>query len=88
MSYEVQVSVLGGLLVDVEFDIEGADPSVGIMSAGVGEWSIVGINGKRKKNTDWILNRLTAADEERIIEACNEYAVDDYDDYDDYRDDY
>jgi len=53
------------------------------MSAGVDEWSIVGINGKRKKNTDWILSRLTAADEERIVEACNEYAGDGYeDDYD------
>lgn len=83
MSYEVQVSVLGGLMVDVEFTISGADPSVGIMSAGVDEWSIVGINGKPKKNTDWILSRLTAADEERIIEACNEYAGDDgCDDYD------
>lgn len=86
MAYEVQVAVLGGLLVDVEFTVSGAEPDVGIMSAGVDEWSIVGINGKRKKNTDWILNRLTAADEERIVEACNEQSGDGYED--DYEPDY
>ena len=70
MSYEVQVSVLGGLLVDVEFETAPAEPDVGIMSEYVENWQIVGINGKAKKNTDWILKRLSRRDEAAITEAC------------------
>lgn len=70
MQNEVQVSVLGGLTVDVAFSVAPAEPDVGIFSPYVHEWQIVGVNGKRKKNTDWILNRLSAADEAAIVEAC------------------
>lgn len=70
MQNEVQVSVLGGLNVDVAFSVAPAEPDVGIFSPYVDNWQIVGVNGKRKKNTDWISNRLSAADEAAIIEAC------------------
>lgn len=72
MSYEVEVVVLGGLTVDVEFSTYWEPGDCGYRGTYVDEWSIVGINGKRKKNTDWILKRLSAADEERITEACYE----------------
>lgn len=87
MAYEVQVTVLRGLNVDVQFSTYYEDGSCGYRGTYVDEWSIVGINGKPKKNTDWILSRLTAADEEAIAKACQDYAGDDYDDYD-YSDDY
>lgn len=70
MAYEVQVAVLGGLNVDVEFTTYFEPGDCGYRGTYVDEWSIVGINGKAKKNTDWILKRLSAADEARINEAC------------------
>jgi hypothetical protein len=78
--FETSATVLGGLSVDISFSVAPAEPDVGIMSSYVDEWSIVGINGKAKKNTDWIMKRLTAADEERILEACNEFAGEEPDD--------
>jgi hypothetical protein len=69
---EVQVVVLGGLTVDVTFSTYWEPGDCGYPGTYVDEWSIVGINGTAKKNTDWILKRLTAADNERIVEACNE----------------
>lgn len=68
---EVQVAVLGGLYVDVQYTTTGYDNrDCGGGVNDVDTWEIVGINGKRKKNTDWILNRLSRADEEAITEAC------------------
>jgi hypothetical protein len=71
MCGDVQVTVLGGLTVDVDFTTYWEPGDCGYRGTYVDNWEIVGVNGKRKKNTDWILKRLTAADEERIAEACN-----------------
>lgn len=70
MAYEAQVSILGGLLVDVEFTVAPAEPDVGIMSEYVDWYEIVGVNGKRKKNTDWIANKITPATDEYITDMC------------------
>ena len=70
----VETTVLGGLLVEVDFSVCPAEPDVGIMSEYVENWQIVGINGKAKKNTDWILKRLSRRDEAAITEACENAA--------------
>lgn len=71
MCGDIQVVVLGGLTVDVTFTTTGYDNrDCGGGHNDIDEWSIVGINGKPKKNTDWLLKRLSAADEAEITEAC------------------
>ena len=74
MTHEIQISVLGGVMVDVEFETEPADPAAGFGLPSVSNWKITGINGKPKKNTSWISARLTEADQETILNACEEYA--------------
>lgn len=93
MAYDTDVTVLGGLLITVEFTVSGAEPDVGIMGEGVDEWYVTHIAGRalrKGEKCDWLYNRINAAkgEEDRIIEACLAAAPDGYDDYDDYRDDY
>lgn len=58
---EIDIKVLGGLPVTVSYTIDGPDYDVGYMSAGLGEWEITHINGKRcKKPPQWLYNRLDA----------------------------
>jgi hypothetical protein len=81
MAHDIDMTVLGGLPVTIEFTMAGADPSVGIMSSYCEEWVITHINGRKcKKEPNWLYERIAArkGEEDRIIEACGEYA-DDYD---------
>lgn len=73
---EVDVTVKGGLLVTVEYETEFEDGECGYPGHYVTEWSIVAIAGKPKKNTDWLTDRLSKADEDRITEACQQHAND------------
>ena len=71
MEYEAQITVLGGLPVTVEYNIQEAEPSVGIMSSYVSEWEITYINGRRcKKSPLWLYKRIKArkGEETRLIE--------------------
>ena len=57
--HSVNVSVLGGLPVTVEYSIEAADPGVGIWGGGVEEWHIVAVAGRRRKVCpEWLQKRL------------------------------
>jgi len=86
MSYTHETTVLGGLPVTVEFDIESADPSVGIMSEGVGDWWISEIGGRPVKNADWVIKRMGAAGEQKLIDELNEvsYDIAQHEGYEDY----
>jgi len=89
MAHEHDMTVLGGLPVTIEYDINSAEPDVGIFSAWVDDWSIVAINGRPVKKCDWLYRRIdaTPGESDRIVEALNEAAGEaDYDDgyYDDY----
>lgn len=72
---QVDITVLGGLPITVQFEIESADPEVGIMSAGVGDWDITHINGKPcKKSPEWLYRRIDAVKGEhnRLFEQLGE----------------
>lgn len=93
MTYEHEMRILGGLPVTVEFTIDGAEPDVGIMSDGVGEWWIVAVNGRYAKKGakapfQWVEDRIakTKGEEQRIIDELNGLDLSDY--YDDYYEDY
>lgn len=69
---KAKAKVLRGLEITVEFDMLGADPSVGIMSESLDDWHIVEVAGKKVTNANWIYKRLTEADESEIERACLE----------------
>lgn len=69
----VQVLVMGGLPITVEFSIGEPEPDVGIMSAYLDEWRITHIGERRIKpneKTNWIYSRLSKKDHETICHAC------------------
>lgn len=75
----LELKILGGLPVTIEFDIEPADPSVGLMSACVADWHISEINSKPcKKPPQFLYYRIDAkaGEEERIIDEINKHIVD------------
>lgn len=79
---QTNVTILGGLQITVEFNVAGADPEVGIMSAYVEDWSIIEIAGRplrKNEKADWLYRRIeaTKGTEDKIVEACNE-AIDNY----------
>lgn len=89
---EADIRILGGLPVTVEYNVQGAEPDVGIMSAYVDEWWIVAVNGRAPKKVkptsfDWVYARINAkeGEDKRIIEELNEIAAEDdggyYEDY-------
>lgn len=86
MSYqEVEVRILGGLPVTIEYNVAGAEPDVGIMSAYVDDWYIVAVNGKYAKKGAknpfaWVEKRIaeTKGEEARIREELNEDAAQSY----------
>jgi hypothetical protein len=86
MAYETDIRILGGLPVTIEYDVQPAEPDVGIMGAYVDDWSIVAINGRPVKKCDWLHRRIDATDGEtdRIMEALNEAAGEDDGYYEDY----
>ena len=79
---QIDIRVLGGLEITVEFSIGRAEHDVGIMSDYVDEWYIVAIAGRalrRGEKCDWLYRRIEKAKEEdKIVEKCLEYAADDY----------
>lgn len=83
MSYTHETRVLGGLPVTVGFNIQPAEPDVGIFSAYVDEWWIEEVNGRPIKKDDWIRNRIKPGEEAALLEELAEQAgEDDY--YEDY----
>lgn len=84
---QIDTTVLGGLPVTVEFSIQPADTSVGIMSADLEDWSIIAIGGRKRINVTWLLKRLTEKDIEKIEVACYDSYINrevrDEPDYDD-----
>lgn len=80
MAYEHETTVLGGLPVTIEYDVQGAEPDVGIMSWYVYDWWIVAINGRAVKKCDWLYRRIdaTKGESDRIRDELNELDHDDY----------
>ena len=79
---EVDVTVLGGLVVTVEFTLCGPEPDVGIFGNYVDEWYITAIAGRplrKNEKADWLYNRIAkAGEEDAITEACEAYEYDPY----------
>lgn len=86
MAYETDIRILGGLPVTIEYDVQPAEPDVGIFSAYVDDWSIVAINGRSVKKCNWLNKRIdeTPGEHDRIMEELNEAAGDADDYYEDY----
>jgi len=78
----VDITVLGGMEITVEFTIGRSEPDVGIMGDYVDEWYITHIAGRalrKGEKCDWLYKRIAdAGEEDRIVEKCLEYAADDY----------
>lgn len=69
----LETTIKGGLPITVEYEMAGADTSVGIMSSYCDGWSIVKI-GKNKCKTNpekWL--KLTREDEREIQRQCEEH---------------
>lgn len=81
----VDVKVLGGLEITVEFTMARAEPDVGIMSDYVDEWYITHIAQRplrKNEKCQWLYDRIERAkEEEKILEACCEMAPDYAQDY-------
>jgi len=84
MANEADIRILGGLPITVEYTVQGAEPDVGIMQAGVEEWWIVAVNGRYPKKGAkapfaWLEKRVAArkGEEERIRDELNEIAASD-----------
>lgn len=77
---QTDITVLGGLPVTVDFEVEGADPDVGL-EAGVGEWWITHINGRKVNNPQWLYKRIEGkqGEEDRILGILNQ-SIETYDD--------
>lgn len=74
---ELDITVLGGLPVTIEFGMQPAELDVGIMNSYCDEWYVVAIAGRKcKKPPQWLYNRIDAkkGEEERITLACEDYA--------------
>ena len=79
MTGEFDTYVLGGLPVTIAYEVQRAEPDVGIMSAYVDEWYFKYMAGRPIRGSDtgaWVLKRLDRRGEEEIIQAC----IDDYND--------
>jgi len=72
MSHEVEITVLGGLPITVEFETEQTSFALNdSWVTEISEWEIVAVAGRYvKKAPEWIYKRLTGKDEESILEAC------------------
>lgn len=73
----VEVMVLGGLFITVEYDMAPADPSVGIFHPYAESWYITHIADRplrKNEKADWLYRRIEKAGEnERVEMACNEH---------------
>ncbi len=76
MSRTVEVKVLGGLKIEVEFESDWVEDEFSYGGGTLGnfqimEWRIVTIGGRTAKNSDWLKRKIIAKDEqELVIEAC------------------
>lgn len=81
----IDITVLGGLEISVEFTTGYEDGECGHPGHYIEEWYITHISGralKKGEKADWLYRRIeTAKEEEKIVEKCLEHAADDYDDY-------
>lgn len=80
----IDMRVLGGLPVTIEYDIQPAEKDVGLYSDYVDDWYVTHINGKRcKKSPEWLHTRIekTKGEEDRIISECMDHAAEAYYDY-------
>ena len=70
MTYTADIRILGGLPVTVDFNIQPAEPDVGICSSYIEEWYVTHIHGRKCKRADWIYDRIAKikGEEDRIIQ--------------------
>ena len=82
---QTDITVLGGLPVTIGYEIEGADPYAGL-KAGVSEWWITHINGRKVRTPEWLYKRISAMSGEgdRILQKLNELVDSPCDHYDPY----
>ena len=81
----MDMTVLGGLPITVEYSMASAEPDVGIFSDYVDEWYITHINGRKVKKCDWLYKRISSSkEEETILDKIYSNEEGDYDD-NDYR---
>lgn len=76
-----EVTVLGGLTIEVEYDWNGYDNrDCGGGHGVVDDWWIVGIAGRslrKGEKCDWLYKRIRdAGEEEKIIDACYDHHQD------------
>ena len=66
---QVELKVLGGLPVTIDFYVRPADPSTGNYSRSIEDWEIIEIARRpvKYKDTKWLLRRLEIAGECDII---------------------
>lgn len=72
---QVELKVLGGLPVTVEYEVEGPDESVGLFGYALDDWRVIEINGRKcKKAPQWLYDRIDAkkGEKERIELAIME----------------
>ncbi len=72
----VDITVLGGLPVTIDFDIAGPDPDVGIMSAYCDGFMITHINHRKcKKYPNWLHDKIekNTKEHERVLELLSTY---------------
>jgi hypothetical protein len=72
MSYQVDITVLGGLPVTVTYRVERPDPDVGIFESYLEEWWITHIHGRRcKKPPEWLYERIrkSKGGDDLVVEA-------------------
>ncbi len=78
----VDVTVLGGMEITVEFSTGYEDGECGYPGHYVEEWYITHIAGRalrKGEKCDWLYKRIEdAKEEEKIVEKCLGYVADDY----------
>ena len=77
MTSYAQLSILGGLPVEIEYQWEPGDRSVGL-EEGIADWEIVAIGHSPrafKSRPDWLYRRIeaTKGEEDRIIFALYDH---------------
>lgn len=84
---EIDIKVLGGLPVTVDFVVEPAEPDVGIMQRYATDWHITAVNGRFPTGgVEWLYRRIDAmpGENDRIQALCDEAAIEPFDSGDEY----
>lgn len=75
--HEVDTTVFGGLPITVEFNAYYEDGECGYPGYVIEGWAIIAVGSRPcKRSPNWIMRKLTKADEEKITEDC--FAAIDY----------